>query len=107
MFLQNSLIRRIKGDTLSLLVQNFYLSPGYLVLSLLLPYYFLDYLGWLLLDQPFIFYFFSLFYPSLPGFPRGVYNSCFEGFKDWGGRGCDDFVPEEVTKRAPSGDETT
>ena len=29
------------------------------------------------------------------------------GFNDWGGRGCDDFVPEEVTKTAPSGDETT
>ena len=31
----------------------------------------------------------------------------FEGFNDWGGRGHDDFVPEEVIKTAPSGDETT
>ena len=31
----------------------------------------------------------------------------FEGFNDWGGRGYDDFVPGEVTKTAPSGDETT
>ena len=30
-----------------------------------------------------------------------------EGFKDWGGRGYDDFVPGEVTKTAPSEDETT
>ena len=30
-----------------------------------------------------------------------------EGFNDWGGRGYDDFVPGEVTKRSPSGDETT
>ena len=28
-------------------------------------------------------------------------------FNDWGGRGYDDFVPGEVTKKAPSGDETT
>ena len=31
----------------------------------------------------------------------------FERFNDWGGRGYDDFVPGEVTKTAPSGDETT
>ena len=30
-----------------------------------------------------------------------------EGFNDWGGRGYDDFVPGEVTKKAPSGDRTT
>ena len=30
-----------------------------------------------------------------------------EGFNDWGGWGYDDFIPEEVTKTAPSGDETT
>ena len=30
-----------------------------------------------------------------------------EGFNDWGGRGYDDFFPGEVTKTAPSGDETT
>ena len=29
------------------------------------------------------------------------------GFNDWGGRGYDDFVPEEVTNIAPYGDETT
>ena len=27
-----------------------------------------------------------------------------EGFNDWRGRGCDDFVPGEVTKTVPSGD---
>ena len=30
-----------------------------------------------------------------------------EGFNDWGGRAYDDFVPEDVTKIAPSGYETT
>ena len=30
-----------------------------------------------------------------------------EGFNVWRGRGYDDFVPEEVTKTALSGDETT
>ena len=35
-----------------------------------------DYLGWQLLDQPFLFYFFSSFHPSVPRFPHGVYNSC-------------------------------
>ena len=30
-----------------------------------------------------------------------------ESFNDWGGRGYDDSVPEEVTKTAPSGDRTT
>ena len=30
-----------------------------------------------------------------------------EGFNDWGGRGYDSFVSGEVTKTAPSGDETT
>ena len=30
-----------------------------------------------------------------------------ERFNDWEGRGYDDFVPGEVTKIAPSGDETT
>ena len=60
-------------DTLSLFVQ-FYLSPEYLVLPPLLPCYFLDYLGWQLLDQPFLFYIFSSFHPSLSHFPHGVYN---------------------------------
>ena len=40
----------------------------------LLPCHTLDYLGWQLLDQPFIFYIFSSFHPSLPRFPHGVYN---------------------------------
>ena len=31
----------------------------------------------------------------------------FEGFNDWGGRGYDDFVPGEVIKTAPFGDEPT
>ena len=35
----------------------------------------LDYLGWQLLDQPFIFYVFSSFHSSLPRFPHDVYNS--------------------------------
>ena len=30
-----------------------------------------------------------------------------EEFNDWGGRGYDDFVPGEVIKTAPFGDETT
>ena len=36
-----------------------------------------------------------------------IFSKQSEGFNDWGGRGYDDFVPEEVTKAAPSGDETT
>ena len=34
-------------------------------------------------------------------------QKALEGFDDWGGRGYDDFVPGEVTKTTPSGDETT
>ena len=34
-------------------------------------------------------------------------NPYDEGFNDWGWRGYDDFVPEEVAKTAPSGDEIT
>ena len=34
-------------------------------------------------------------------------NRRLEGFNDWGGRGYDDFVPEEVIKTTSSGDETT
>ena len=34
-------------------------------------------------------------------------HSSPEGFNDWGGRGNDDFIPGEVTKTTPSGDETT
>jgi hypothetical protein len=30
-----------------------------------------------------------------------------EGFKDWGGRGYDDFVSAEITKTALSRDDTT
>ena len=41
----------------------------------LIPCYSLDYLSWQLLDQPFIFYIFSSFHPSLPLFPHVVYNS--------------------------------
>ena len=40
----------------------------------LLPCYSLDYLGRQLLNQPFIFYIFFAFHPSLPRFPHGVYN---------------------------------
>ena len=36
-----------------------------------------------------------------------VLGELCEGFNDWGGRGYDDFVPGEVTKTAPSQDETT
>ena len=36
-----------------------------------------------------------------------LYGYLSEGFNDWGGRGCDDFVPGEVTKTAPSRDRTT
>ena len=42
----------------------------------LLPCFSLDYLGWQLLDQPFLFYVFFSFHPSLPRFPHDVYNSC-------------------------------
>ena len=44
------------------------------MLPTLLPCYSLDYLGWQLLDQPFFFYIFSSFHPSLPRFPHGVNN---------------------------------
>ena len=30
-----------------------------------------------------------------------------EGFKHWGGRGYEDFVPGEVTKTVPSGERNT
>ena len=36
-----------------------------------------------------------------------LYIDTYEGFNDWGGRGYDDFVPGEVTKTTPSGDETS
>ena len=42
----------------------------------------------------------------MPGFII-LLLSVYEGFNDWGGRAYDDFVPGEVTKTAPSGDETT
>ena len=38
---------------------------------------------------------------------RGPIAKVDEVFNDWEGRGYDDFVPEEVNKSAPSGDETT
>ena len=60
--------------THSIYLYNSYLSPEYLVLPPLLPCYSLDYLGWQLLNQPFLFYFFFSFRPCLPRFPHGVYN---------------------------------
>ena len=42
----------------------------------LLPCCSLDYLGWQLLNEPFLFYIFFSFHPCLPRFPHGVYN-CF------------------------------
>ena len=45
--------------------------------------------------------------PNSAASVRGAPASSTEGFNDWGGRGYDDFVPGEVTKTAPSGDETT
>ena len=64
---------------------------------------------------------FSYNLKSLPNLTRGkcpitillksqqktLFMLSLEGFNDWGGRGYDDFVPEEVTKTAPSGGETT
>ena len=46
------------------------------MLPTLLPCYGVEYLRWQLLDQPFFFYIFSSFRPSLPRFPHGVYKSC-------------------------------
>ena len=46
------------------------------MLPQLLPCFSLDYLGWQLVDQPFLFYIVSSFHPSLARFPRGVYNAC-------------------------------
>ena len=44
---------------------------------------------------------------QLPVSPREESSiSSDEGFNDWGGRGYDDFVPGEVTRTAPFGDET-
>ena len=45
------------------------LSPGYLVIPPLFPCFSLDYLGWQLLDQPFLFNVFFLFPPKSPPFP--------------------------------------
>ena len=44
----------------------------------------------------------SIFIDALILWPR-----LKKGFNDRGGRGYNDFVPGEVTKTAPSGDETT
>ena len=44
---------------------------------------------------------------AVPGILGRLATHRHEGFNDWGGRGYDDFVPGEVTKTAPSGDETT
>ena len=60
--------------THSLYLYNSYLSPEYLVPPPLLPCCSLDYLGWQLLNQPFLFYMFLSFHPCLPRFPHGVYN---------------------------------
>ena len=38
---------------------------------------------------------------------RRMYEFPREVFNDWRGRGYDDFVPGEVNKTAPSGDEPT
>ena len=58
-------------DTHSLLVQ--FLLELWVPCSLpLLPCYSLEYLSWKLLDQPFLFYVFSSFHPTLPRFPHGV-----------------------------------
>ena len=40
----------------------------------LLPCFFLDYPGWQLLTQPFLFYIFFAFHPCFPRFSHGVYN---------------------------------
>ena len=73
--LRKRLIRRDKGDTLSLLVQ--YLLKSWVPCAFpLLPCYSLDYLGWQLLDQPYLLYVITSFHPSLSRFPLGVYNSC-------------------------------
>ena len=39
--------------------------------------------------------------------PTTLFCKAREGFNDLEGRGYDDFVPGEVIKTAPSGDETT
>ena len=39
--------------------------------------------------------------------PQSMFAFIREGFNHWGGWGYDDYVPGEVTKTAPSGDETT
>ena len=62
--------------THSLYLYSSNLSPGYLVIPPLLPCLSVDYLGWQLLDQPFLFNVFFSFHPSLPRFPHGVYNLC-------------------------------
>ena len=52
---------RQRGHTpLSTCTINSYLSSEYLVLPPVLPCYSLYYLGWQLLNQPFLLYFFSL-----------------------------------------------
>ena len=66
---------RLRGDTLSLLVQ-FLLKRCVPCAFPLLPIYSLDYLGWQLLNQPFLVYVFPSFHSSLLRFPNGVYNSC-------------------------------
>ena len=68
------LIKRDKGDTLSLLVQIL-LGPWAPCAPPLLPCCSPGYPSWQLLNQPFLFYIFFAFHPScLPRFPRGVYS---------------------------------
>ena len=74
--LRKPLIRRVKADTLSLLIQCL-LKPRVPCASYLLPCYSLVYLGRQLLNQHclLVHVFFSS-HRSLPRFPRRVYNSC-------------------------------
>ena len=55
--------------THSLYLYSSNLSPGYLVIPPLLPCFSLHYLGWQLLDQPFLFNVFLIFPPKSPPFP--------------------------------------
>ena len=45
--------------------------------------------------------------PTTSVLSKKTENYAPEGFNDWGGGEYDDFVPGEVTKIDPSGDETT
>ena len=73
--LQKPLIKRDKGDTLSLLVQIL-LEPWAPCAPPLLPCCSPGYPSWQLLNQPFLFYIVFAFHPCLHRFPHGVYKSC-------------------------------